>query len=127
VYEYATDLVEDVCAHNHIVGQIDISINKNYSSIFFYECEVVYGVLFTYPLMDWNSHELDEDNIVYTSIFEFGMKNVYGDDPGWFMPIVRINIKNQGSEEENHALMESTMNRIRIQCQYYKWKDNSGS
>jgi hypothetical protein len=124
IYEYAIELIDNVCAHQHIKGTFEVE-KYLYTSLI-YQAEVVYGVMFTYPIGSdlWTLNEYGDAGLA-TAKFEFGMKNVYGDDPGWFLPMIKIFFPASDSLEETHKAFKERINYVLIEYEYYQWKDNS--
>ena len=122
IYEYAIELIDNVCAYQHIKGKFEVEKYINTSLI--YHAEVVYGVLYTYPITDWTLNEYSDAGLA-TGKFEFGMKSLYGDEPGWFLPMIRIYFGESGSLEETHEAFKERINYVLIEYEYYQWKDNS--
>jgi len=124
VYEYSPGSIDDVCPHKHITGSIEFCLDPSHGTNVMYSAEVVYGILFTYPILEWDQDDYTEPYSLYTGNFEFGMKSVYGDSPGWFLPIVRIYILNQGSDQATHFMMINVINHIKLRYNYYEYKEN---
>ena len=122
IYEYAIELIDDVCAHQHIKGRFEVEKYINTSLI--YQAEVVYGLFNTYPITDWTLDEYGDAGLA-TGKFELGMKSVYGDEPGWLLPILKIYFAEGASLEETHEAFKEGVNHVLIEYEYYQWKDNS--
>jgi len=125
VYDYSPAVTEDVCAYRHVAGTVRIGMHHLYIQEVLYEAEVVYGVLFTYPILEWDSEAYGSDHIQYKGTFEFGMKHVYGDEPGWFLPVIRIFVWDQGTAEDTHEVLRTAIDYINLVYTYYEWQDNS--
>lgn len=125
IYEYSVVTIEDVCAYNHVAGTINIGRHYLWAQEAQFEAEVVYGIFFTYPILEWESETYGTEHTNYKGTFEFGMKHVYGNDPGWFLPVIRLSVWYQGSDEETHQSVEDAIDYINLVYTYYMWKDNS--
>ena len=121
-YDYSAGLIEDVCAYKHVNGTFNIGINQNYSSVILYSCEVTYGILYAYPVMDFDVFEYDPPHIMYKGYYEFGMQHLYENEPGWFLPVCTVMIRDQGSTEENNEMFRNAIDVVSIEYAYYKYK-----
>jgi len=124
-YSFHLGPVEDICAHQHVWGTYEILYDRTYAQDVRFEAEVMYGVLFTHPITKW---EMFSSDISFTrkANYEFGMKYPYGDSKGYAFPYLSVGIKNQGFEEDNHRFLKELIWNIKLEFNYYKWKDNSG-
>ncbi len=128
-YSFSIPTIENVCALKHVRVGFDISYDPSHGDDILYEAEVMYGVLYTYPAVtQWNAMPSSTIPGYVTSWWwaEFGMKFLYGEDPGWMFPIMTIMIRDQGTIEANHHFFSENIKWISISPEYYKWKDNSG-
>jgi hypothetical protein len=57
-----------------------------------------------------------------TSDFEFGIQQVFGDDPGWISPVVTIGVPDQGSDDKNHQALIDVVKHIGWSFTYKEWK-----
>lgn len=124
-YTYTLSSVEDVCAHVHVNVEFRIQTWAEYGTDMTYEAEVMYGILYTYQVKDWNSDDVGNE-LFMTAKANFGMSFLYGDEPGYFFPILTIKVRDQGSPEANHSFFSEAIVSIEILSDYYRWKDNTG-
>lgn len=123
-YDYSAKLVSDVCAYKHVTGTISIGIYNDYKELVDYSAEVVYGVLYAYPIDVWEASEFTYYGTKYEGEYEFGMKHLYEDEPGWFLPTVTILIKDQGTPEKNHELFQKAIGLVHYRYKYYKIRED---
>lgn len=126
VYSYILPTKEKVCAHKHLSGSFSISIRPDYVDQVTQTAEVVYGFLYSYPITKWDAGVDELNNTVWISTYNFGIKHVYGDEPGWFFPVFYVGFEDQGSEELNNDYFENAVRFIKFWIIYFEWKDNSG-
>ena len=122
-YSFSNPSLEHVCALKHIKGKFYYFAVPEHADEIEVSAEVVYGILFTYPIgaYSWKGESFGESVLVETE-YDFGIKHVYGEDPGWFMPIMTISILDQGSVEANHELFRNAILEVGLRWEYYAWK-----
>jgi len=121
VYTYSVPSVDDVCAHKHVSILFFITVKDGYGADVLYEAEVMYGILYTYPVKTWEGYQGS-----YMGTANFGMSFLYGDDPGYFFPLMTVKVRDQGDPNANYGFFLEAIEAIHIEYKYYKWKDNSG-
>lgn len=124
-YTYTLSSAEDVCAHEHINVEFRIQTWAEFGTDITYEAEVMYGILYTYPVMNWNSDNVGNELLMFAKV-NFGMSFLYGDEPGYFYPILTIKVRDQGSPEANHAFFSEAIVSLEILSDYFRWEDNTG-
>lgn len=124
IYTYSIPSVSDVCTHKHISGSFIIYFLPDAGGQISKTAEVVYGILHTYPINDWSYGGSGGEHYVRAD-FDFGINHLYGDEPGWFFPMLYIGIDDQGSDENNHILFNELITKVSIYTSYRIWKDNS--
>jgi hypothetical protein len=124
---FTIDAIEDICAHNHIKGSFLVDLLPGNTTEVEIVAEILYGVLYTYPIneLEWVINP-GADYVTKEAKFNFGMKFLYGDEPGYAFPILKISFQDQGSESENEGFFLDHVIGVWIKVEYDQWKDNSG-
>jgi hypothetical protein len=113
---------ENVCTHKHVTGRFLVSTNKEYTARTRIKAEVMYGILFTYPITSWE-HEYTYGWDTKKQDFDVGLKGAFGDGPGWFFPIVTVSVEDQGSDQLNHEFFKKAVDKVLIDWYYYDYKE----
>jgi hypothetical protein len=124
-YGFSVESIENVCAHAHVKGKFEVQFNKEHYQEFNASAEVLFSIFHTYPILSWAHDFKLEYYVAIHETYDFGMKNVYGDDPGWFLPVLNLSFKDQGSDQLNHAFLKSNVVYVIFEYEYHEWKDNS--
>jgi hypothetical protein len=113
----------NVCTHKHITGYFKIGIYSEFMAKVKVNAEIVYGILFTYPITEWHS---DEQIITWEkkADFNFGIKGSFGEGPGWYFPTLTVLVEYQGDVELTHAFFRQAITEIAIYSECYKYKEN---
>lgn len=124
-YGYSIPSVENVCCHRHVIITFTFIHAASLVQDTYWSADVTYGVLHSFPIHEWStSYDSETKNYTTTATVEFGMTDLYGDDPGWFLPVAELGVKDLGSPDQNNEFFMTAIKKITIEYTYYKWKAN---
>lgn len=129
IYTFTIPTKEDVCPYKHVEVKYTLSMNWPVSNHNFnaYRAEILYGILFNYPLNQdhWKILESAEDVLLVEGTANFGIAVSAGDDPGWYKPFFYIHLDSTGDKEKDHENFKGLVRAIKIEWRHYKYKQKS--
>jgi len=93
---------EEVCTATHSRATVTVHISKNFPQATV-EASVWYGILHE-PKINLTKTDFSS-NIEHKGTINFGIRDVYGEDPGMFIVQARVNFPSTGDYDQDVALL----------------------
>lgn len=111
--------IENICAEEHIKARFLMRID-NTKSYDIRGIRVDYAPLFAYIV---DPEYIIKDGKLSAGLdFEFGIFQVFGEDPGWISPMVTVGVPDLGSTIKNDSALIEVVEHIAWSFIYKEWK-----